>query len=159
MRLSGALACLLPLLLAAGACAQHDRAGVYSAPAEGKPLCTLRIQVTGFRNDRGLAGGAVYPSASGWPEDTRKAIVHGGFPIAGGHATEVFEVPPGLYGVVAIHDENRNRKLDKNLFAIPKEGFGFANNPRVLLSAPSFQTASVRVGCPVTEIGIRLIYK
>jgi uncharacterized protein (DUF2141 family) len=68
-------------------------------------------------------------------------------------------VPPGRYGVVVIHDENSNMKLDRNFFGIPKEGFGFANNPRVVLSAPSFQAGSVAVKFPTTEIAIRLIYK
>lgn len=115
--------------------------------------------MTGFRNQKGQAGGAVYASPQGWPEDTKLAVVHGGFPIGNGEATEIFQMPPGQYAVVVIHDENRNHKLDRNLFGIPKEGFGFANNPHVLLAAPSFQTAAIHVGCPVTAINIHLIYK
>jgi uncharacterized protein (DUF2141 family) len=68
-------------------------------------------------------------------------------------------VPPGDYGVVVIHDENMNQKLDRNLFGIPKEGFGFANNPKVRLSAPAFQAAKLHVACPVTNTTIHLIYK
>jgi uncharacterized protein (DUF2141 family) len=138
---------------------QPDPSGRYAAPKAGQPLCTLKIHVTGFRNRKGLAGGAVYASQAGWPENTKLAVVHGGFPIGDGEATEVFQVPPGRYAIVAIHDENRNHKLDRNFLGIPKEGFGFANNPHVLLTAPSFQTASVNVGCPVTTIEIHLIYK
>lgn len=66
---------------------------------------------------------------------------------------------PGDYGVVTIHDENGNQKLDRNLIGIPKEGFGFANNPHVGLSAPPFAAAVVHVTCPVTETKIHLIYK
>lgn len=58
-----------------------------------------------------------------------------------------------------IHDENENQTLDRNLFGIPKEGFGFANNPRVIFAAPSFQAASVAAGCPKTRVEIGLIYK
>jgi uncharacterized protein (DUF2141 family) len=164
-------AALLLMLLAGAAGAQqksggegnaagsHDAAGQYEDRVPGQPLCTLEIHVTGFRNGNGLAGGAVYASPAGWPEDTSRAVVHGGFPITNGKATETFRVPPGRYGVVVIHDENRNHKLDRNFLDIPKEGFGFANNPRVLLSAPSFQASSITVGCPVTETAIRLIYK
>jgi uncharacterized protein (DUF2141 family) len=50
-------------------------------------------------------------------------------------------------------------KLDRNFFGVPKEGFGFSNNPRVVVSAPSFQAASVAVRCPSTQVDIRLIYK
>lgn len=156
------LSILLPgllLLPAVSARPQPTDSAKYSAPAPGEPLCTLDIHVEGFRNDIGDAGGAVYASPAGWPEDTAKSIVHGGFPIQGDQSTETFKIPPGRYGVVVIHDENSNEKLDRNIFGVPKEGFGFANNPKIELSAPSFQTASVTVGCPVTRIAIRLIYK
>lgn len=155
----GAVALLLAACAAQAQQAWRDPSGHYEAPKVGQPLCTLKIHVTGFRNQKGQAGGAVYASPAGWPEDLKLAVVHGGFSIENGQATEVFQIPPGRYGVVVIHDENRNHKLDRNFLGIPKEGFGFANNPHVMLSAPAFQTASVEVGCPATEIEIHLIYK
>jgi uncharacterized protein (DUF2141 family) len=45
------------------------------------------------------------------------------------------------------------------MFGIPKEGFGFANNPHVALSAPAFKVALVHVLCPATETAIHLQYK
>lgn len=138
---------------------QRDPAGHYVDAVPGKPLCTLRIHVTGFRNDKGKAGGVVFASPAGWPEDRSKAVAHGGFDIHDRQVTEEFQLPPSRYGVAVIHDENENQKLDRNFLGIPKEGFGFANNPRVMLSAPSFQAASTEVACPATEIQIRLIYK
>jgi uncharacterized protein (DUF2141 family) len=147
------------LLLIARASPQRDPRGHYTATAPGQPLCALQIHVTGFRNNDGTAGGVVFASPAGWPDDRSRAIVQGGFPIAGSQAIESFQVPPGHYGVVVIHDENSNMKLDRNFFGIPKEGFGFSNNPRVFLAAPSFQAAAVTVHCPSTQIEIKLIYK
>ena len=144
---------------AASAGAQRDPTGHYAAPSDGRPLCTLKIHVTGFRNEKGRAGGTIFASPEGWPENTSKAVVHGGFPIEDGQATEVFHLPAGKYAIAVMHDENGNRKLDRNFLGIPKEGFGFANNPRVFMSAPSFQAASTQVSCPETQLDIRLIYK
>jgi uncharacterized protein (DUF2141 family) len=154
-------ACISGVLMLAvvSAAAQRDPAGHYAAPADGQPLCALKIHVTGFRNAKGHAGGTVFASPQGWPEDTSKAVVHGGFPIEDGQATEVFQLPAGKYAIAVIHDENGNHKLDRNFLGIPKEGFGFANNPRVMLSAPPFQAASTQVSCPETQLEIRLIYK
>lgn len=149
----------LLLLFAFPAAAQRDEAGSYSAPSNGHPLCTLKIHVTGFRNEKGRAGGTVFSTPQGWPENTSKAVVHGGFPIQHGEATETFQIPAGTYAIAVIHDENGNHKLDRNFLGVPKEGFGFANNPRVLMSAPSFRTASAQVSCPETRLDIRLIYK
>jgi uncharacterized protein (DUF2141 family) len=146
-------------MLALASSAQRDPGGHYVHAVPGKPLCTLRIHVTGFRNNKGKVGGVIFASPSGWPEDRSRSVADGGFNIHNQQATEEFEVPPGKYGIAVIHDENVNQKLDRNFLGIPKEGFGFANNPRVLLSAPSFQAASTQVACPATEIQIRLIYK
>jgi uncharacterized protein (DUF2141 family) len=124
--------------------------------------CTLRIHVDGLRDSTGVVGAAVFKTRSGWPEDMSKTVNHWPTPIApGAHdATAVMEnLLAGDYGVVAIHDENKNRKLDRNFIGFPKEGFGFANNPHVGLSAPPFDAAIVHVTCPVTEINIHLIYK
>jgi uncharacterized protein (DUF2141 family) len=126
----------------------------------------LRIHVDGFRNTTGNLGTVVFTSPDGWPEDLSKSFRHGPAPIDPATRTAVAEwtdLPPGDYGVAAIHDENSNHKLDRNILGIPKEGFGFANNPHVYLSAPPFREALVRVECAKpetkTEITIHLIYK
>ena len=143
-----------------GASVVCGQAGPQSkAVADG---CTLRVHVDGLRNSTGVVGAAIFKTRDGWPEDMRKTVNHWPTPIAEGarEATAVMEnLPAGDYGVVAIHDENRNRKLDRNFIGFPKEGFGFANNPHVGLSAPPFDAAIVHVTCPVTEINIHLIYK
>ncbi|WP_232279356.1 DUF2141 domain-containing protein [Psychromonas ingrahamii] len=55
------------------------------------------------------------------------------------HFTDIL---PGKYAMAVIHDENTNGKLDTNLIGVPKEGFGFSNNAKALLSAPSFSAPS-----------------
>jgi len=124
--------------------------------------CTLRIHVDGLRNSTGVVGTAIFKSREGWPEDMSKAVNHWPTPIppnARSATAVMVNLPAGDYSVVSIHDENKNRKLDRNFIGIPKEGFGFANNPHVGLSAPTFNAALVHVTCPVTEINIHLIYK
>jgi uncharacterized protein (DUF2141 family) len=122
--------------------------------------CSLIIRVTGFRNTKGVLGAELFTSSVGWPEKVDKSFRHAHFPIDGNHATARFDhIPPGRYGVVVLHDENGNKKLDRDIFMIPKEGFGFANNPKVLLSAPPIEKATIAVTCPETTTDIRLIYK
>jgi len=121
--------------------------------------CQVAIHVDGFRNNKGDLGVNVFPTADGWPEDNNKTVFHHGFPIQGDHATAEFTLPDGRYAIVVLHDENSNQKLDRNFLRIPKEGFGFANNPRVGLSPPGFESAVLQVACPRTETSIHLIYK
>jgi uncharacterized protein (DUF2141 family) len=131
------------------------------SPQNAPTTCTLRIHVVGFRNTRGNLGTILFTSRDGWPEDKRKSFRRGPAPIDGQTRTAVavWPLPPGDYGVAAIHDENSNAKLDRNMIGIPKEGFGFANNPHVGFSAPPFEQAVVHLGCPVTDITIHLQYR
>jgi uncharacterized protein (DUF2141 family) len=122
--------------------------------------CSLIIHVTGFRNTKGKLGVELFTSSVGWPEDVDKSYRHDHFPIEGDHATARFDhLPPGKYGVVVLHDENENKKLDRNLLQVPKEGFGFANNPHVFLAAPPIDKATISVTCPSTTTEVHLIYK
>jgi uncharacterized protein (DUF2141 family) len=139
-----------------------SRVPAQPAPAETQPGCTLSIHVDGFRNTRGNLGTALFASPKGWPEDSARMFRHGPAPIDKATRTSVGvwpNLPPGDYAVVAIHDENSNHKLDRNMLGIPKEGFGFANNPHVTFSAPPFSASVVHVACPVTDITIHLQYK
>jgi uncharacterized protein (DUF2141 family) len=128
-------------------------------PAQG---CTLRIHVEGLRNSTGVVGTTIFTSADGWPENNDKAFRHGPTAIEAGEyqVTAAWEnLPPGDYAVAVIHDENKNHKLDRNMIGWPKEGFGFANNPHVGLSAPAFKEALIHVACPATETSIHMQYK
>lgn len=121
--------------------------------------CKLLVHIDGFRNQKGDAGVTVFTSPDGWPENNDKAFMHGGHPFTGDKTTVELQLPAGRYAIAVIHDENSNHKLDRNMIGWPKEGFGFANNPKVGLSAPSFDAAAMQVTCPVTETTIHLIYK
>ncbi|HUB30124.1 MAG TPA: DUF2141 domain-containing protein [Terracidiphilus sp.] len=120
----------------------------------------LRIHVEGLRNAKGVVGALLFSSSDGWPEDVNKSVRHEASPIDHGQATvAIAGVQPGDYGLVVLHDENKNMRLDRNIFGWPKEGFGFANNPPVGLRAPAFKQAQVHVGCPVTQTTIHIVYK
>jgi uncharacterized protein (DUF2141 family) len=130
------------------------------AKAQGPaPTCQVSIHVDGFRNQKGDLGVTVFKSPEGWPEDNARAYFHHGFPISGNQSTAQLDLPPGRYAIAILHDENSNRKLDRNFIGIPKEGFGFSNNPKVHLTAPGFDTASAEISCPTTDMQIHLVYK
>jgi uncharacterized protein (DUF2141 family) len=160
--------CLVAALSFAAITASTGRPLAAQAPGsvravskQGSQTCTLQIHVDGLRNSTGVVGAVIFASPDGWPEDTAKSVHHWPTEIPPGkhEATPGWDLPPGDYGVAVIHDENRNQKLDRNFLGIPKEGFGFANNPHVALSAPPFKAAIVHVTCPVTEINVHMIYK
>ena len=65
---------------------------------------------------------------------------------------------PGSYAVVVLHDSNSDNKINRNLFGIPKEGFGFSRNPTIRFSAPKFSESAFVVAGPSTKIQIQLKY-
>lgn len=134
-------------------------ASMASAQSQGSPTCKVLVHIDGFRNQKGAAGVTVFKSPDGWPENNDKSFFHTGHPFTGDKPTIELQLPAGRYAIAVLHDENSNHKLDRNLFGWPKEGFGFSNNPKVGLSAPSFNTAAMQINCPVTETTIHLIYK
>jgi uncharacterized protein (DUF2141 family) len=48
-------------------------------------------------------------------------------------------IPNGVYAISTIHDENENKKLDKNFLGIPTEGYGFSNNIRPMFRGANFE--------------------
>ena len=157
-RVVPAVTCVLAMLASGNSRASQQQAN----GASGGAGCTLRIHVDGFRNTKGNLGTVIFTSPAGWPENLDKSFRHGPAPIDSSSLTAMAVWPnltPGDYAIAAIHDENSNHKLDRNFIGIPKEGFGFANNPRVLLTAPPFSAAIVHVGCPATDVTIHLQYK
>jgi uncharacterized protein (DUF2141 family) len=148
-------ATLAAALLTASLASPRPAALAHQTPAA---TCTLNVHVDGFRNQKGEAGLSIFNSADGWPENNDKALQHGPHPFTGTATIITLQIPPGRYAVAILHDENSNHKMDRNFIGIPKEGFGFSNNPHAFLTPPSFDTAAISVACPTTEITIHLKY-
>ena len=47
-------------------------------------------------------------------------------------------LPVGKYAITLMHDEDGDGQLKKGPMGVPREGFGFSNNPRVYFGAPDF---------------------
>lgn len=126
------LVCGLLLGLSAGA-----------ARAQGN----LTVNVSGFKNSKGLCKLWLYNSAGGFPADEKKAVKIVEVPITGASSHYVFEhLPAGTYAVSAMHDENGNHKFDTNFLGIPKEAYGNTNGARGGMSGPpTFDQAKITV--------------
>ena len=69
----------------------------------------------------------------------------------------IADLPPGEYSLLAIHDENRNGKLDKS-FGIPREGFGFSRNPAIRMGPPHYADVHFAVPPGHSAQAIKLKY-
>ncbi|MDD2466411.1 MAG: DUF2141 domain-containing protein [Desulfobulbus sp.] len=102
------------------------------------------MKILNIRNSTGTVACALFESPEGFP----KEYLHSAtnimmIKIRDSQARCDFEdIPPGRYAMAVVHDENMNGKLDTNLIGIPTEGYGFSNDAKAMLGAPSFSAAS-----------------
>ncbi len=106
----------------------------------------LNIEISGVRVASGKILLSLFNSADGYPEDTTKAFRSvSAVATQGTTKLTIPSVPAGTYAIVFGHDENGNGQIDRNALGIPKEGFGFSNDPSIGLSAPSFAKTQFEV--------------
>jgi uncharacterized protein (DUF2141 family) len=121
---------------------------------------SLRIEISDIRNSTGDVGCLIFNGPDGYPESHEKAHRESHVKIMSGTAfCEFKNIAPGDYAVIVFHDENLNRKLDKNFLGIPREGYGASNNVRPAMSAPGFKeaTVSIKAATP-NSIAIKMGY-
>ncbi len=111
--------------------------------------CQLIIKATGFENDKGQVLFVVVDSPEAYDDlganDTApNAIARSVLKIVSGKAQGCFVLPVGWYAVSVVHDENSNSILDANFLGIPKESYGFSNNPKSM-GKPSFAEVKFRL--------------
>ena len=77
---------------------------------------------------------------------------------AGRHSVHFEGLPRGDYALAVIHDDNGNAKLD-TFAGIPREGFGFSNNPPLGFGPPRFAAArfSVATAASAQQVSMRYI--
>jgi uncharacterized protein (DUF2141 family) len=121
----------------------------------------IKVGVTGFRNYNGKLGCSLFNGPEGFPRDGSKVFRHMWAPIQNGRGECFFTgLPAGDYAVTIFHDENNNGKFDENWMGMPLEGYGFSNNVKPMLKAPSFDDCKFHYeGIGIKEIPIEMIYR
>jgi uncharacterized protein (DUF2141 family) len=119
----------------------------------------LTITVSGFKNDKGQAGIAVFRSADGFPSDRRKAALGKALAIRQGKVQWTIPgIQSGRYAILVLHDENSNGKMDTNLLGIPTEGYGVSRDARRPFGPPLFEDAAIVVKGAKRAVGIQVNY-
>lgn len=65
-------------------------------------------------------------------------------------------IPVGKYAIAVFLDENDNYKLDKNLFGIPNEKYGFSNNVLPAMRPATFAESAFELNQQSTITNIKL---
>ncbi|QKT02791.1 DUF2141 domain-containing protein [Ectothiorhodospiraceae bacterium 2226] len=104
----------------------------------------IHVNILDIRNNVGAIACALFEGPDGFPTEflhyaTNIMVIK----IRDTEARcDFLDIPPGTYALAVIHDENMDGKLDTNWLGIPTEGYGFSNDAKATMSAPSFDAAS-----------------
>jgi uncharacterized protein (DUF2141 family) len=146
---------ILPLavLLAASFTGTANAAeGSEAEPSAG----ALIVELTGMKSDKGQLVYAMWSGSEGWLKTN--TVHEGSVPIVDGVSEIRFEdLPYGEYAISVYQDKNDNGKLDTGLFGIPKEAFGFSNDPTISFGPPKYKGAAFMLEEP--ELTVRISVK
>ena len=128
-------------------------------PATPPPALTeLSVTVENIRSNQGRVCAALFNGPQGFPNDTSKVARRFCVSIHDPTALkmEIDSLPAGTYALALFHDENGDGKLNTGLFGIPKESFGFSNNPTVRMGSPSYQETTFTTSGKETSLKVSL---
>ena len=132
----------------------------FAKTVNAEPTATLTVVVNGIHHQKGEICLRLYPSERGFPTSGNSEDQSGCVKITGSSVKkEFFGLKPGTYAVAVVDDQNGDRKLNKDFFGIPKEGFGISKNPTVSIETgtPKFRDASFVVN-KNTTVNITIKY-
>lgn len=107
---------------------------------------TLTVYIDGLRNSVGNIDLLVFDQPQGWPDEIPWSIRKFEVPaMEGNMVIKVNDLPAGEYAVLVLHDENLNRRIDKDWRGVPIEQWGMSNNPRVYMTTPAYHRAKFKL--------------
>ena len=135
-----------------------------SRSADATPICSANsipiwITIEKVRNSRGTIKAELYGSKAKKTLAKGQKLARKRVKALQGETRLCLDAPAhGKYSIVVYHDENNNRKFDRNFIGIPKEGFGFSNNPAIHFGLPDQDEILFTVEDAKTNLSISVIY-
>ncbi|MEB3219093.1 MAG: DUF2141 domain-containing protein [Nostocales cyanobacterium 94392] len=127
--------------------------------AEGTANSNLGVTVKGLKNQKGQVCFSIFSSSRGFPNNDKNALKAKCVKLENSSVQlNIPSLKPGTYAIAMFHDSNGDGKLNTNSLGIPKEGFGFSRNPRIVTGPPKFGDSAVFVVGSSTNIEISLNY-
>jgi uncharacterized protein (DUF2141 family) len=124
------------------------------ASEPGAQAAEVVVEFTELRSAAGRLLVAVCPERT----FTRRVCAHVGTAPASQGRVVVEDVPPGIYAVQAIHDENGNNEFDRSRIGWPLEGLAFSRDAAMRFGPPAFSDAAVEISPSGRTLTISMRY-
>ena len=120
--------------------------------------CDLTVNVTELRNNKGHFSVSIWDKSKGFPNDGfMKEILYKELKSPSFSFT-LKGLPYGDYALASLHDENEDGEMEYNWLGMPKEGFGFSKNYKVVMRAPKWEESVITLNSPKKEIEMKMQY-
>jgi uncharacterized protein (DUF2141 family) len=127
--------------------------------AAGEKKGKIEMEIKGFRNNKGVARIALFSGEKGFPQDFKKAKKTLTLKIKDKAAKGEFkDISYGEYAISVLHDENKDGKMNKNLFGVPKEGYGTSKDARGSWGPPKYKDAKFKLEKDELKLKIKMTY-
>ena len=80
----------------------------------------------------------IYNNPKGFPTNTKQAYLTKVIKSQHTKQVTISKLPYGTYAVMLIHDQNGNRKLDRNWLGLPGEPYALSGHPKFRFGPPVF---------------------
>jgi uncharacterized protein (DUF2141 family) len=115
-----------------------------TCPAGTALAADLTITITGA-GAKGEVRGMVFRDADSFDHHTNPVAKFSQLSDHGRVVAAIPDLPAGRYAIALYQDSNGNNALDKTLFGLPTEPYGFSNDASGVMGPPSFDQAAFDV--------------
>jgi uncharacterized protein (DUF2141 family) len=119
----------------------------------------ISITITNIRSDSGLIRLGLYDQPEQFPNNPGRSFTYRKTVLKDGNIQLTLEdIPPGIYAISLLDDEDENGRMKFNILRMPKEGYGFSNNAKPGHRSPPFEKCTFSVGEGNTNLRIEMQY-
>ena len=124
--------------------------------ATSADAAVIKVRVTGITDLQGTIRATLDGSDDMFKNKVTSPLTSEIAVTASEHELVFTDVPPGIYAIKVIHDENNDQKLNQNILGIPSEKYGISNNIKGKFGLPDFKDASFQVTEGETVLSIAI---
>ena len=128
--------------------------------AQDTCIGSINIELANIQNETGGIEIGLYSNPDEWPYNPSYNFVFSKENIVNRYIEyKIDSIPCGRYAISVLDDENNDHKMEYNGIGIPREGWGFSNNPGFFrLKVPDFEECVFDVTNNTKEIAIKMNY-
>ncbi len=127
------------------------------APVQAAEKGDLKVVFPGLSDNAGRVRIALVNTKPGYKDEEKHGFRLADAEVKDRTARHTFaDVPFGIYSIKAYHDQNGDERLNKNLFGVPQEPYGFSNDVRGRWGPPAYERTLFRFLIDGSQIAIEL---